>query len=184
MGFLIMKSIAFLLVILVALTSIGADAATKKKSKTKLKKSAQIDPKYVIAIGYPSADAALNAIKSRADITVKANAKPFGWQERSGPWFVANERADLNQQTNIEWAFTQPGQYAHPSVVKRIIDIGSSNHVYVDMAFKCGAVNRDDCDKLLTEFKEANLLIRKVYQKKYIKTAEGEPAWDGVDSLE
>ena len=179
-----MKSIAFLLVILVALTSIGADAATKKKSKPKLKKSAQIAPKYVIAIGYPSADAALNAIKVRADITVKANAKPFGWQERSGPWFVANERSNLNEQTNIEWAFTQPGQYAHPSVAKRIIDIGSSNHVYVDMAFKCGAVNRDDCDKLLAEFKEANLLIRKVYQKKYIQTEDGTPAWAGVDSLD
>ena len=180
---------AFLLIVLVALTSIGADAAIKKKSKTKLKKSTQlapklIDPKYVIAIGYPSADTALNAIKSRTDITVKANAKPFGWQERSGPWFVANERSNSNEQTNIEWAFTQPGQYAHPSVVKRIIDIGSSNHVYVDMAFRCEAVNRNDCDKLLTEFKEANLLIRKVYQKKYIKTAEGEPAWEGVDSLE
>lgn len=161
-----------------ALTSIGADAATKKKSKAKLKKSAQIAPKYVIAIGYPSADVALNAIKSRADIAVKANAKPFGWQERSGPWFVVNENP------NIEWAFTQPGQYAHPSVVKRMIDIGSADHVYVDMAFKCGAENKLDCDKLLTEFKEANLLIRKVYQKKYIKTAEGEPAWAGVDSLD
>ena len=79
-----MKSITFLLVILLALTSIGADATAMKKSKTKLKKSAQIVPKYVIAIGYPSADAALNAIKSRADIAVKANAKPFGWQEHSG----------------------------------------------------------------------------------------------------
>ena len=179
-----MKSITFLLVILLALTSIGADATAMKKSKTKLKKSAQIVPKYVIAIGYPSADAALNAIKSRADIAVKANAKPFGWQERSGPWFVANERSNLNEQTNIEWAFTRPGHYAHPSVVKRMIDIGSSDHVYVDMAFKCGAVDRDDCDKLLTEFKEANLLIRKVYQKKYIQTADGRPAWAGIDSLE
>ena len=167
-----------------ALTSIWADAATKKKSKTKFKKSAQIVPKYVISIGYPSADAALNAIKARTDIAVKANAKPFGWQERSGPWFVANERSNLNEQANIEWAFTQPGQYAHPSVVKRMIDIGSSDHVYVDMAFKCGAENRLDCDNLLTEFKEANLLIRKVYQKKYIKTADGEPAWAGTDRLE
>lgn len=173
-----MKSIAFLLVILMALTSVGADAATKKKSNTKLKKSAQIAPKYVIAIGYPSADVALNAVKSRADIAVKANAKPFGWQERSGPWFV------LNENPNIEWAFTQPGQYAHPSVIKRMIDIGSSDHVYVDMAFKCGAENKLDCDKLLAEFKETNLFIRKVYQKKYIKTADGEPAWAGVDSLD
>ena len=179
-----MKSIAFLLVILMALSSIEAGAATKKESKTKFKKSAQIAPKYVIAIDYPSADVALNAITARPDIAVKANAKPFGWQQGSGPWFVANEYSNLNQQANLEWAFTQPGHYAHPSVVKRMIDIGSADHVYVDMAFKCGAVNRDDCDKLLTEFKEANLLIRKVYQKKYIKTADGEPAWAGIDRLE
>ena len=168
-----MKPITFLLIILMALTSIGVDAATKKKSKTKLKKSAQITPKYVIAIGYPSADLALNAIKARPDVSVKANAKPFGWQQRSGPWFVANERSNLNEQANIEWAFTQPGHYAYPSVIKRIIDIGSSDHVYVDMAFKCGAENRLDCDKLLTEFKEANLLIRKVYQKKIYHDRRG-----------
>jgi len=65
-----------------------------------------------------------------------------------------------------------------------MIDIGSKDHVYVDMAFRCGAANRADCDTLLTEFKDVNLLIRKVYQKKYIKTADGEPAWAGVDSLD
>ncbi len=179
-----MKSIAFLLAILVTLTSIGADAATKKKSKTKLKKITQTAPKYVIAIGYPNTDTALTSIKARSDIAIKANARPFGWQQRSGPWYVANERSNLNEQANFEWAFTQSGHYAHPSVVKRMIDIGSSDHVYVDMAFRCGAANRVDCDTLLTEFKDVNLLIRKVYQKKYIKTADGEPAWDGVDSLE
>ena len=167
-----------------ALTSIGADAASKKKSKTKPKYSTQIAPKYVIAIGYPSTNVALTAIKSRPDIAVKATAKPFGWQQRSGPWYVANERSNLSEQANIEWAFTQLGHYAHPSVVKRMIDIGSGDHVYVDMAFRCGAANVVDCDKLLAEFKETNLLIRKVYQKKYIKTADGEPAWDGVDSLD
>ena len=179
-----MKSITFLLVILMALTSIGADAATKKKSKTKPKKITQTASPAVISIGYPSTIAAYNGIKTRTDVVIKANAKPFGWQERSGPWYVVNERTNLDKQVNIEWAFTEGGHYAHPSVVKRIIDIGSADHVYVDMAFKCGAVNRDDCDKLLTEFKEANLLIRKVYQKKYIKTADGEPAWAGVDSLD
>jgi hypothetical protein len=173
-----MKSIAFLLAILIVLTSIGADAATKKKSKTKLKKTTQTSQKYVIAIGYPNADAALSGIKARSDIAIKANARPFGWQQRSGPWFVANENP------NFEWAFTQPGHYAHPSVVKRMIDIGSKDHVYVDMALRCGAANRADCDTLLTEFKDVNLLIRKVYQKKYIKTADGEPAWAGVDSLD
>lgn len=177
-GFLIMRSITFLLVILMALTSTLADAATKKKSKIKHKKSTQIVPKSTIAIGYPSIDAAFNAIKLRSDIIVKTNAKPFGWQQRVGPWYVANEKP------NLEWAFTQPGHYAHPSVVKRMIDVGSADHVYVDMAFKCGAANAMDCEKLLSEFKETNLLIRKVYQKQYIKTADGEPAWDGVDSLD
>ena len=179
-----MKSVAFLLAILIAFSSTATEAAVKKKSKSKPKKITQSVSPSVIAIGYPSTIAAYNAIKTRSDVVEKPNAKPFGWQQRSGPWYVVNETANVGKQVNIEWAFTEGGHYAHPSMVKRIIDIGSADHVYVDMAFKCGAVNRDDCDKLLTEFKEVNLFIRKVYQKKYIQTAEGEPAWDGVDSLE
>ena len=185
-----MKSIAFLLAIFIALTSIAADAAINKKSKKKIKKSTQIVSPYVISIGYPTTLAAYNAVQTRADVATKSNAKPFGWQQRSGPWFVVNEhsnlkeRANLKEQVNFEWAFTEPGHYAHPSVIKRMIDIGSTDHVYVDMAFKCGAENRLDCNKLLTEFKEVNLFINKVYQKKYIVTADGKPAWDGVDSLE
>jgi hypothetical protein len=183
-GFLMMKNIAFLLAILMALSSIEAGAVTKKKSKKKLKKSTQVVPKNAIAIAYPGVEPAFHAVKARTDVTVKANAKPFGWQERSGPWYVANENLALGKQGNFEWAFTQPGHYAHPSVVKRLIDVGSSDHVYVDMAFRCGAPNMLNCDKLLTEFKEVKLLINKVYQKKFIKTADGEPAWVGVDSLE
>ncbi len=161
-----------------ALTAINADAATNKKSKKKLKKSIPIVSPYVIAIGYPSTEAAFKAIKARTDIANKPNSRPFGWQQRSGEWYVANE------QPNLEWAFTEPSHYAHPSVVKRMIDVGSTDHVYVDMAFRCGASNKRDCDKLLTEFKDVNLLIRKVYQKKYIVSAEGKPAWAGADSLE
>ena len=154
-----MKSIAFLLSVLIACTAMTVDAATKKKSKKKLKKSTSIVSKYVIAIGYPTTDAAFTAIKARPDVATKANAKPFGWQQRGGNWYVANEKP------NLEWAFTQAGHYAHPSVIKRMIDIGSTDHVYVDMAFRCGAENRANCDTLLTEFKEVNLFINKVYQK-------------------
>jgi hypothetical protein len=139
---------------------------------------------YVIAIGYPSTVAAYSAIKARSDVMPKANAKPFGWQQRGGNWYVANEDAGFGKQGKFEWAFTEPGHYAHPSVVKRMIDIGSSDHVYVDMAFRCGAEVRSNCDTLFNEFKEANLLIRKVYQKQYIQTSDGTPAWDGVDSLD
>ena len=179
-----MKSITFLLAILIGCTAMTADAATQKKSKKKLKKSTSVASKYVIAIGYPSTDAAFTAIKARPDVATKANAKPFGWQQRGGNWYVVNEDLALGKQGNLEWAFTQPGHYAHPSVIKRMIDIGSTDHVYVDMAFRCGATNRADCDTLLTEFKEVNLFINKVYQKKYIVTADGKPAWTGVDSLE
>ena len=173
-----MKSVAFLLAILIAFSSTATEAAVKKKSKSKPKKITQSLSPSVIAIGYPSTIAAYNAIKTRSDVVEKPNAKPFGWQQRSGPWYVVQE------SPNIEWAFTEGGHYAHPSMVKRIIDIGSADHVYVDMAFRCGAANSLDCDKLFTELKEVNLFIRKVYQKKYIKTADGVPAWDGVDSLE
>ncbi|WP_081977224.1 hypothetical protein [Methylotenera versatilis] len=178
-----MQLIVYLLAIFVVLTPIGTDAATKtttikKNSKFKSKKTTQVVPSYVIEIGYPSVTVAINDIKERKDVVIKPNAKPFGWQHRSGPWYVVNEGP------NIEWAFTEGGHYAHPSVIKRIIDVGSSNHVDVDMAFRCGAANSADCDKLLTEFKEVKALISKVYQKKFIKTADGVPVWIGVDNLE
>ena len=169
---------AFLLAIFVALSSVSAEAATKKKNKKKLKKTTQTVSPYVITIGYPTTVAAYSAIKARSDVIIKPNAKPFGWQDRTGPWYVVTEKP------NFEWAFTEPGHYAHPSAVKRMIDIGSKDHVYVDMAFKCGAEVRANCDTLLTEFKDVNLLIRKVYQKQYIQTADGTAAWDGPTSLE
>ncbi|WP_238524642.1 hypothetical protein [Methylotenera versatilis] len=73
---------------------------------------------------------------------------------------------------------------AHPSVVKRIIDVGSTDHVNVDMAFRCEAANMADCDKLLSEFKEVNKLIYKVYEKKFITSADGVAVREGVESLE
>lgn len=179
-----MKSIVYILSMVIALTAITADAATNKKNKKKLKKSTPIVSPYVIAIGYPTTEAAFKAVKARSDVTNKANARPFGWQQRSGTWYVANEPSSLGKYANLEWAFTESGHYAHPSVIKRMIDVGSTDHVYVDMAFRCGAPNQADCNKLLTEFKEVNLLIRKVYQKKYIVSADGKPAWAGIDSLE
>ena len=177
-----MKIIVYILAISIGLASINADAltkaASKKKSKIKPKKITQVDPAYVIEIGYPTIIMALNSVKERKDAVLKANAKPFGWQERAGPWYVVKEGE------NIEWAFTEGGHYAHPSVVKRIIDVGSTDHVNVDMAFRCGAPNKADCDKLFSEFKEVNKLIYKVYQKKYITSADGVAVWSGVDSLE
>lgn len=150
----------------------------KKKNKLKPKKTAPLAQPRVIEIGYPTITVAINTIKERTDVVIKPNSKPFGWQQRSGPWYVVID----NQ--NTEWAFTQGGHYAHPSVVKRMIDVGSSDYVGVDMAFRCDAVNSADCDQLLTEFKEVKALISKVYQKKFIKTLDGVPVWSGVDSLE
>lgn len=205
-----MKKIAYLLAISIAITSfttasIGLAAqATKaaqnsqskgtakalglkpvpkgKKKKAKVKATAKkVVPKappLVVEIGYPSITVAYNAIKERTDVAVKPNAKPFGWQDREGPWFVVKDGP------NIEWAFTEGGHYAHPSVVKRMIDVGSPDHVYVDTAFRCGAANSADCDKLQTEFKEVKVLITKVYEKKFIKHAGAKAVWDGVDSLE
>jgi hypothetical protein len=177
-----MKTVVYIVAILIGLVSINADALTnavsKKKGKIKSKKITQVDPAYVIEIGYPTITMAINSIKERKDTVLKANAKPFGWQERTGPWYVVKEGK------YIEWAFTEGGHYAHPSVVKRIIDVGITDHMSVDMAFRCGAPNRTDCDKLLSEFKEVNKLIFKVYQKKFITSTDGEAVWSGVDSLE
>ena len=179
-----MKLTTILLAIFLALVSIAAESAPIKKTKKKLKKSAKVVSPNVIAIGYPTINVALNAVKAHTDFDVKPNAKPFGWQERKGPWYVVNEPLSTGKQSHIEWAFTQPGHFAHPSVIKRMIDVGSKDHVYVDMAFRCASPAMANCDQLLDEFKEVNLFIRKVYQKKYIVTNDGTPAWNGVNSLD
>jgi hypothetical protein len=177
-----MKITVSILAILVGLASINANALaaaeSKKKSQVKSKKITRVDPAHVIEIGYPTITIAINAVKARKDTVLKANAKPFGWQERAGPWYVVKEGK------HIEWAFTEGGHYAHPTVVKRIIDVGSKDHMSVDMAFRCGATDRAACDKLLNEFKEVNKLINKVYQKKFITSADGKSVWNGADSLE
>lgn len=152
-------------------------ASVKKKSKVSAKKVEKAAP-VVVEIGYPSITVAYNAIKERTDVAVKPNAKPFGWQDRDGPWYVVKDGP------NVEWAFTEGGHYAHPSVVKRMIDVGSADHVYVDTAFRCGAPNSADCDKLQTEFKEVKTLITKVYEKKFIKHVGAKAVWDGVDHLD
>ncbi len=177
-----MKMIVYILGFLTAFALINenalAKAESKKKSNVKSKKSTQVDTAYVIEIGYPSITMAFNSVKERKDTVLKANAKPFGWQERTGPWYVVKEGE------NIEWAFTEGGHYAHPSVVKRQIDVGSTDHINVDMAFQCGAENMADCYRLLSEFKQVNKLIKKVYQKKFITSVDGVAVWKGVDSLE
>ncbi len=177
-----MKTIVYMLAMLIGLTSLNTDAltnaASKKKGKVKSKKVTKVDPTYVIEIGYPTITMAINSIKERKDTVLKTNGRPFGWQERTGPWYVVKEGK------YIEWAFTEGGHYAHPSVVKRRIDVGATDRVNVDMAFRCGATARVDCDHLLNEFKEVNQLIHKVYQKKFITSADGEAVWNGVDSLE
>lgn len=177
-----MKIIVYILAVLIGLTSINLDALaktmSKKKGKVESKKTTQVNPAYVIGIGYPTITMAINSLSTRDDAVLKSNNKPFGWQERTGPWHVVKEGK------YIEWAFTEGGHYAHPSVVKRIIDVGSSNHLSVEMAFRCEAANSADCDKLLLEFKEVNKLINKVYQKKFITSSDGVQVWNGVGSLE
>jgi len=177
-----MKIIVHILAVFIGLASINAEAltkaASKKKSKIKPKKIIQLDPAYVIGIGYPTIIVARNSAIERKDAVLKDNARPFGWQERSGPWYVVKEGK------HIEWAFTEGGHYAHPSVIKRIIDVGSTDHVNVDMALRCEAANRDDCKKLLSEFNDVNKLIFQVYRKKFITSADGVAVWNGVDSLE
>ncbi len=177
-----MKSIIYLLAILICLNSISVGASTKialeNKRHSNAQKSSQFVPVYRIEIGYPSVTMAINAVKERKDTIIKVNNKPFGWQERTGPWYVVKEGQ------HIEWAFTEGGHYAHPSVIKRIIDVGSKSHVSVDMAFKCEAPRKDDCYKLLGEFKEVKTLIFNVYRKKFITHPNAVSIWKGVDSLE
>jgi hypothetical protein len=68
-----MKIIVCILAIFIGLASVNADALTKAaskkkgKGKVKSKKIIQVDPAYVIGIGYPTIIMALNSVKERKD---------------------------------------------------------------------------------------------------------------------
>lgn len=93
-------------------------------------------------IGYPSYEAALEAL--RADPAVNVG-------EDQG-WIVAE-----NNTEKALWSFSPEGHPAHPAVFKRNV-ITDSGKVYIEMQVLCGGP-KEQCDQLVQEFVQLNEAI-------------------------
>lgn len=90
-------------------------------------------------IGYASVGEALEALKAKPGVTLVT--RPDGW-------IIVTEPRPYAQ-----WSFAPAGHYAHPAVVRRIIQQRPGGEVYVETAALCGA-EQTACDRLMAEFRE------------------------------
>jgi len=90
-------------------------------------------------IGYASVAEAMEALKAKPGVHIVT--KPDGW-------IIATEPAVYAQ-----WSFTPEGHYAHPAVVRRLIEQRKDGEVHVEIAALCGA-DKAACDRLMAEFRD------------------------------
>ena len=93
-------------------------------------------------IEYPSvaaARAALEALDGNGAVVTHADG-----------WMIVNE-----PMAAAQWSFTPPGHYAHPSLVRRVIQRSGGGAVAVQVATLCEAP-REACDRLKAEFEAMN----------------------------
>ncbi len=100
------------------------------------------------SIGYPSALAALEDLKSKPGVELR---------EEMG-WTVATDRAAYTV-----WSFTPVGHPAHPAAVKRIVT-EKDGAVWMDTKVLCQAT-RAACDQLVEDFKQLNERTRQSMQR-------------------
>ncbi len=150
-------------------------AAKKHKAKAKAAKTI-INQKYVLSIPYASLTAALKALEERKDLRVE-NSSPLGWTKKEN-WKIFNEHLS-DDQGYVEWAFTPSNHPAHPTLIKRYFDIGSSDHINVDTVTRCGG-NSADCSELLKVLANANRRVFKMNERNFVK--EGEFLWKDTET--
>lgn len=93
-------------------------------------------------IGYQSVAAALDALKSRSDVTIF---------ERDG-WTIIEDDA-----AGTLWSFTPASHPAHPAAVKRTV-VQEDGQVFIDTKGLCQA-EKTECDRLMVQVHELNELI-------------------------
>lgn len=99
------------------------------------------------SLGYSTVSEALESLKAKAGVTVNVT-KPDGW-------IIINEPSPVF----AVWSFTPEGHYAHPSVVRRVIQQRPGGEVYMEMTALCRA-DKASCDKLIREFQQLNERMR------------------------
>lgn len=90
-------------------------------------------------IGYVSPEAALEALRSRPDVTLK----------EQNDWFVLTDAA-----ANTVWSIATSRHPAHPTAVKRTF-VQKDGAVFVKMDVQCGA-SRAVCDQVVEQFQSLN----------------------------
>src|SRR6266446_346416 len=90
-------------------------------------------------VGYPTVQAALEALKARSDVSISVQ----------GGWTIVDDRPN-----DTLWSFTPSNHPAHPAVVKRTIVSGEGG-IGINMTALCQA-SKPACDKLMAEFQELN----------------------------
>lgn len=104
------------------------------------------------SIGYPSVDAARQALTSKPGVRTA---------DRQG-WYIVQDPADLSV-----WSFTPQSHEAHPAAVKRTI-VQKDGTVFVRMNVLCGA-SKEACDRLVAQFNELNAGMREKVQEQLPK---------------
>lgn len=92
------------------------------------------------SIGYPSAQAALAALRAKPGVVFR----------EEGGWTIAEERAAVTL-----WSFTPASHSAHPSAVKRQITRDKDGGLGLTMSVSCQATKKA-CDALVREFDALN----------------------------
>ena len=103
----------------------------------------QPDDEYArqTVIGYASVKEALEELKAKPGVVVVT--KPDGW-------IIATE-----PKVYAQWSFTPEGHYAHPAVVRRLVQQRPDGEVSVETSALCGA-EQNACDRLMAEFRALN----------------------------
>lgn len=95
------------------------------------------------SVGYPSAAAALEALKARGDVAITTE----------GGWTIADDKANRTL-----WSFTPADHPAHPAVVRRTV-VQENGQVSIRMNALCLA-KKEACDGLLEEFRRVNTALQ------------------------
>lgn len=90
------------------------------------------------AIGYPSVEEALQALRAKPGVTIVT--RPDGW-------IIATE-----PKVYAQWSFTPEGHYAHPAVMRRLVQQRPGDEVYVETSALCES-SKVSCDRLMAEFR-------------------------------
>lgn len=109
-------------------------------------------------VGYPSAAAALNALKARGDVTIS----------EEGGWTIADDK-----RNRTLWSFTTPGHPAHPAAVRRTV-LMENGQASIRMAALCQA-KQEACDAMLEEFRRMNTALQQSLAP--AKPANAGPSW-------